>query len=66
LKEICQTGKLKSQKKLKIVEGLEQYGVIFARSTPLWKNEGKMLNYELQTGKNCKNLIATEDDLKSY
>jgi hypothetical protein len=42
--------------------------VIFSkkRNTPLWVNNEKILNYELFKGVNCKNEVATEDDIKEY
>ena len=39
---------------------------MFARNSHLWVSDDKLLNYELQSGLNCKNLIATEDEVKSY
>ena len=66
MKELCKDGEVKSKKKQKETAGLAQYGVIFARNSPRWQNEQKILNYELQHGVNCKNVVATAEDLKLY
>lgn len=66
LANLCKNGEIKSTKKQKETPGLAQYGVIFARNTPLWQNERNILNYELYSGVNCKNVVAAEDDIKSY
>lgn len=49
-----------------MVVELQKYGIVFARNSHLWVSDDKLLNYELQSGLNCKNLIATEDEVKSY
>lgn len=60
LADLCKSGEINSKKKQKETAGLAQYGVIFARNTPLWQNEKSILNYELYSGVNCKNVVATE------
>jgi hypothetical protein len=68
LDDLCKSGKISSKKAIQEPVGLAPYGVIFSkkRNTPLWVNNEKILNYELFKGVNCKNEVATEDDIKEY
>ena len=36
------------------------------KNTYLWENTDDIFNYELFTGINCKNTVASEDQLKAY
>ena len=61
LQTLCSKGAVKSKK---LSNTISSAGVVYYKGSYYWKTLSNILNYELQSSVNCKNIAATEEILK--